>query len=114
MAGIVLNLDTLKFEDAKPDEKGKSVMNKEPVKPKIATKTAIKQEAAPAVPAIKKRVMPKATGYKGHKEGSRKEQIHKIYDEKGAEEAISKGVDLGVQAVTVKLWIREFKKSVTK
>lgn len=45
-----------------------------------------------------------AVGYKGHKPGSRKEQVHKLFDEKGPEAAEKFGIKEGLAAGTMKSW----------
>lgn len=47
----------------------------------------------------------RGVGYKGHREGSRKEQIHKVFDEKGYEAAVKAGEKVELAELTVKSWI---------
>lgn len=46
-----------------------------------------------------------AEGYKGHKPGSRKEQVHKVYDEAGLEKAVALASELGLSPTTARSWI---------
>lgn len=43
--------------------------------------------------------------YKGHKPGSRKGEVHRIFDQKGVEEAMKYGVAKGLKEGTIKSWI---------
>ena len=43
-------------------------------------------------------------GYKNHVKGSRKEQVHKLYDQKGREAAKEKGLALGLKPGTLVTW----------
>jgi hypothetical protein len=44
-------------------------------------------------------------GYKGHRSGSRKEKIHRIYDDKGADAAFKAGEKEELSPATVRTWI---------
>lgn len=74
--------------------------------PAPAKKTA-KKEAAPAKKA-KKAVAgkpgSKGDGYKGHRSGSNKETVHKVYDEKGRDAAFKKAAALGLAENTARSW----------
>jgi len=57
-----------------------------------------------------KKVREKAeVGYKGHRKGSRKEQVHKVYDEKGAEAAKKLASKLEIADSTTNSWVSEWK-----
>jgi hypothetical protein len=43
--------------------------------------------------------------YKGHKAGSRKGEVHRVFDQKGADEAMKYGVDKGLKPGTIKSWM---------
>lgn len=43
-------------------------------------------------------------GYKGHRVGSAKERVHKVFDEKGKDAAIKKAVSLDLQETTARTW----------
>jgi hypothetical protein len=55
----------------------------------------------------------KGTGYKGHREGSRKEQAHRWFDELGAEAALPKVLKTGIKASTAKSWFAFWRKEGT-
>lgn len=62
-------------------------------------------ERAPrAVPPGLPAPPPEAAGYKGHRPGSRKEAVHRVYDEKGTEAAMADAVARGIKPVTAKNW----------
>jgi hypothetical protein len=44
-------------------------------------------------------------GYKGHRSGSRKEKIHRIFDEKGADAAFKAGEKEELSQATIRTWI---------
>jgi hypothetical protein len=46
----------------------------------------------------------KSEGYKGHKIGSRKGQIHEIWDRDGDAAAMTKAKQLGLSPNTIKTW----------
>ena len=89
--------------------------------PEVTTKTKTEKKAPAEKPAPKAKAEkpePKAKtkkaagaagkkgdGYKGHRAGSNKEQVHKVYDEKGAEAAIKLASKLGLSEGTPKSWI---------
>ncbi|QPC43887.1 hypothetical protein HW532_15035 [Kaustia mangrovi] len=57
----------------------------------------------------------KATkGYKGHNAGSRKEQVHKAYDQKGHEAAMKLGQKLGLKDGTLKSWMGTWRRDAAK
>lgn len=66
---------------------------------------------APGIPKVEKSSKtknPKAVGekgYKGHRPGSRKEKIHKMFDEKGAEAAMKLALKLEIKEGSAKNWI---------
>lgn len=43
-------------------------------------------------------------GYKGHRDGSRKGAVHKLYDEEGRDAASEKGLELGLKSGTLITW----------
>jgi len=47
----------------------------------------------------------KVAPYKNHRAGSRKGSVHKCYDNKGADKAISYGKMRGIQSNTLRSWI---------
>jgi hypothetical protein len=48
-------------------------------------------------------------GYKGHRAGSRKETVHKIFDQKGVEAARLKAELLGIRPGSFKTWLSHFR-----
>lgn len=54
---------------------------------------------------------PRAPGYKGHLAGSRKEQVHKYYDEKGVDAAIALAASLGLKDGTAFSWVKAWAKA---
>ncbi len=61
-------------------------------------------------PVKKKSSEPKGDGYKEHRAGSRKGEIHEVYDEKGREAAMKRGEKLGLTEGTLKNWIQTWKR----
>lgn len=49
--------------------------------------------------------MAETEGYKGHQAGSNKGKVHKIFDEKGPEAAMKKGLSLDLSPNTIRTWI---------
>ncbi|HKX35954.1 MAG TPA: hypothetical protein VJM79_04720, partial [Rhizorhapis sp.] len=85
-------------DDAKPAK------GKDKPEPKAETKKA------PAAPAKKKAATgtkpgQKGDGYKGHRVGSNKETVHKVYDDKGRDAAIKKAAALELADNTARSWI---------
>lgn len=80
------------------------------VKPAKTPKADVPKASAKDKPAAKKAPAKKAAaasgeGYKGHRAGSRKETVHKVFDDKGRDAAIKKAADLGIQENTAKGWL---------
>lgn len=44
-------------------------------------------------------------GYKGHRKGSRKGEVHKVYDTKGPDAAKKAGAKLKLEPSTISTWI---------
>lgn len=47
----------------------------------------------------------RGSGYKGHREGSRKEEIHKVFDDKGVDAALKAAEKKGLSTSTARNWI---------
>jgi hypothetical protein len=45
-------------------------------------------------------------GYKGHKVGSRKGQLHELYDKEGPEVTWTRGVKMGLSENSLRSWFR--------
>lgn len=75
-----------------------------------ATKTvkAKKETAKPSVTKSTER------GYAGHNKGSRKEQVHQVFDQKGPDEARKRGVALGLKEGTLSSWFGAWRRAATK
>jgi hypothetical protein len=43
-----------------------------------------------------------------HKAGSRKGQVHDVFNQKGSDEAVTVGVKLGLKEGTVRSWVKEW------
>jgi len=67
----------------------------------VETKTEGKRQTVKAKP-VPPAKGPK--GYKNHLKGSRKETVHKVFDEKGPDAAKKKGLDLGLKPGTLLSW----------
>ncbi len=52
-----------------------------------------------------------AKGYKNHVKGSRKETVHKVFDEKGRDVAGKKGLDLGLKPGTLVTWFGTWRRA---
>lgn len=50
-------------------------------------------------------------GYKGHRPGSRKEKLHKIFDEGGPEKAVKAAEKEGIAASTIRTWMSSWRRS---
>lgn len=79
-------------------------------KPAKAEKAAKSEKSDKATKASNGKAKEEA-GYKGHRAGSRKETIHKLFDEKGDEAAIKKAVALGLSEGSAKSWIGAWKRA---
>jgi hypothetical protein len=55
-----------------------------------------------------------ASGYKGHKPGSRKSVIHQLYDTEGAEVAWTRGVKLRLKESSLRSWFSRWGESPVK
>lgn len=99
--------DILDFPDAtNADVEGTDDEAEEKKEVAAAKKPAAKKKANGDGKTTKaKGAAAKGTGYKGHREGSRKESIHKIFDEKGFEAAIKAAEKADLSALTAKSWI---------
>jgi hypothetical protein len=53
--------------------------------------------------------MSKTEGYKGHRPGTRKGTVHRVFDEKGAEAALKKALSLDLAKGTVYSWFSEWR-----
>lgn len=93
---------------------GKTTKTSKKAAPKAAAKTPAKKGVAapnkaskpPKAKADKKpTAAAKGAGYKGHREGSRKEQVHKAYDDKGKDAALKKADALDIQTATARAWV---------
>ena len=69
---------------------------------KVVKVTAAKRQT---VKATKPKPPTKAKGHRGIVAGTKKEQVAKVYDEKGREAAIEKGLALELRETTLKSWI---------
>lgn len=58
--------------------------------------------------------MSETEGYKGHRPGSNKEKVHKVFDEKGKEAAIKKAASLDLSESTARTWCSSWKKGGKK
>jgi hypothetical protein len=43
-------------------------------------------------------------GYKGHRPGSNKGKVHKVFDEKGKDAAVKKALSLDIKDTTARTW----------
>ncbi len=50
-------------------------------------------------------------GYKNHVKGSRKETVHKVFDEKGRDVAGKKGLNLGLKPGTLVTWFGTWRRA---
>ena len=82
--------------------------NGKPVGRKVIKKTTAKRQTVKAKPKPKSPV--KAKGHRGIVAGTKKEQIAKLYDEKGRDAAIEKGLALELKETTLKSWIGAWKR----
>jgi len=78
-------------------------------KPKKKTAKQMKGSKGSKKKTSKKKTAAKkasGAGYKGHREGSRKEQAHKIYDQKGMTKTkyVTAVTKLGIKETTAKSW----------
>lgn len=55
-----------------------------------------------------------AAGYKGHRAGSRREQVHKAFDEQGKEAAAKLAKTLGIKETSFLSWCVSFRKEAGK
>jgi hypothetical protein len=65
---------------------------------------AEKKAEAPKTPKAKKAATP--DGYKGHRFGSRKGDIHKVFDDKGVDKAREFGLKAGIKASSLAIWFK--------
>ncbi len=79
-----------------------------------ATGKAAGKKVVKVVKAGRQTVEPKpkgkGKGYRGIVAGTKKEQVAKLYDEKGSEVAFEKGSELGLTSGTLKSWIGAWKR----
>ena len=98
------------FPDAEPSSDAEEEENEEmptaaaDPKPKKSAKATTAKKSAKATNGEAKK-QTRGNGYKGHREGSRKEKIHKIFDEKGADAAIKAAEKEGLASITARSWI---------
>jgi hypothetical protein len=53
-------------------------------------------------------------GYKDHRPGSNKGEVHRVFDDKGPEAAIKKAVALEIQESTARTWISSWRTDAPK
>lgn len=85
------------FSDANQAEEEPAVAAEEGKK-----KAPAKKKAAANGNGVKKA---RGTGYKGHREGSRKEEIHKVFDDKGVDAALKAAEKKGLSTSTARNWV---------
>jgi hypothetical protein len=63
--------------------------------------------------AVRRILPPSNEGYSGHRAGSRKGEVHRIYDQSGAAAATAVGLGMGLQESTLRTWISVWSKRVS-
>lgn len=88
---------------AKPKRKSAPKKPAKKKAPKKAPKKPAKKKAGKGKPGA-----PKGAGYKGHREGSRKEKAHKLFDQQTRDTALKNIVALGIKRTTALAWFSQW------